>query len=90
MREGIRDLDVGELSDIIKDSRKYKIIKLKGKREGKPEAFSRIIDKVRQVVIKREFNQWLQKYLEELRNVSSIYVHKKMLNKLTESYTEGT
>lgn len=90
MRKGIRDLDVGALSDIIKDSRQYRIVKLKGKREGKPEAFSRIIDKVRQVVVKRKFNQWLQKYLEELRNVSSINIHKKLLNKLTERYTEGT
>jgi parvulin-like peptidyl-prolyl isomerase len=90
MRKGIKDLDVGGLSDIIKDSRKYKIIKLKGKREGKPEAFSRIIDKVRQVVIQKKFNQWLQKYLKALRNASSIDIHKKMLNKLTERYTEGT
>jgi parvulin-like peptidyl-prolyl isomerase len=90
MREGIKDLDVGGLSDVIKDSRKYKIIKLKGRREREPEAFARIIDQVRQVLVKRKFNQWLQEYLEALRNVSSIYVHKKLLNKLTERYTEGT
>lgn len=90
MREGIKDLEVGEVSDTIKDSRKYKVIKLKGKRGGEIEEFSRVAVRVRQIVAKRKFNTWLQEYLKELRNVSSVYINKKLLNELTKRYTKET
>ncbi len=90
MRDGIEALAVGEVSEVIQDARKLKIIKLKGRRGGEPEDFSRVVGKVRQVVVKRKFNQWVQEYLAELKNLSSIYINKKLLNELTERYTRET
>lgn len=88
MREGIKELEVGGISEVIRDSRKYKIIKLKGKRGGAHEDFSRVRDKVRRIVTKIKFDKWLQQYTEELRNISSIAINKKVLNELTKKYTK--
>ncbi len=86
MREGISDLEVSGISEVIRDSRKWKIIKLKGKRGGEHKEFSRVVAKIRPILEKKKFNEWLQEYLRELKRVSSIHINKKLLNEL---YTKG-
>jgi len=85
IREGIKDLAVGGISNVICEESKYSIIKLKGKRGGEPEEFARVSDVVKQVVVKENFDKWLQEYLNELRKVSAIHINKRLLNELAAS-----
>ena len=87
VRMAMIDLGTGQLSDIVEDSRRYKIIKLKGKRGGEHEKFSIVKDRIRQILIKRKFNNWLKKYVDKLRNVSQIDINQKMVNELRKRYT---
>ena len=87
VRMAIIDLESGQLSDIVEDSRRYKIIKLKGKRGGEHKKFSIVKDRIKQILIKSKFNNWLTKYVDKLRNVSQININKKKVNELIERYT---
>ncbi|MDL1967392.1 MAG: peptidyl-prolyl cis-trans isomerase [Deltaproteobacteria bacterium] len=88
MRMAIIDLEIGGVSDIIQGSRKYKIIKLKGKRGGEYKKFSSVKDRIKRILGKRKFDNWLKEYIDKLRNVSQIDINKKVVNKLSELYTE--
>ena len=87
MRMAIIDLEIGGVSDIIQDSRKYKIIKLKGKRGGEYEKFSSVKDMIIQILGKIKFDNWLKEYIDKLRNVSQIDINKKVVNELRKQYT---
>ena len=87
VRMAIIDLESGQLSDIVEDSKRYKIIKLKGKRGGEHEKFSIVKNRIKQILIKKKFNNWLKKYVDKLRNVSQIDINKKMVNELRKRYT---
>ncbi|MFH1673455.1 MAG: peptidyl-prolyl cis-trans isomerase [Pseudomonadota bacterium] len=86
LREAIKTLEIGGISEVIQDSRQFKVLKLKGKRGGEHKEFARVVDRTRQIVVKKKFNEWLQEYLNELKRVSSIHINKKLLNEL---YTKG-
>ncbi len=86
-KKAIIDLGIGQLSNIVEDSKRYKIIKLKGKRGGEHKNFSIVKNRIKQILIKRKFKNWLKKYVDNLRNVSQININKKMINELKERYT---
>lgn len=87
MSMAIIDLKIGEVSDIIQEARKYKIIKLKGKRGGEHKKFASVKDKIKQIVVQRKFDDWLKEYIERLRNVSQIDINKKVINELKKRHT---
>ncbi|MBU2520692.1 MAG: peptidylprolyl isomerase [Proteobacteria bacterium] len=87
MRMAIIDLEISGVSDIIQESRKYKIIKLKGKRGGEYEEFPKVKNIIMQILVKRNFDNWLKEYIDRLRDVSQIDINKKMVNELRERYT---
>jgi len=87
MRMAIIDLEIGGVSDVIQDSRKYKIIKLKGKRGGEYEKFSSVKGMIVQIVGKRKFDNWLKEYIDRLHDVSQIDINKKVVNELRKRYT---
>ncbi len=87
MRMAIIDLEISGVSDIIHESRKYKIIKLKGKRGGEYKEFPKVKDRIIQILVKRNFDNWLKEYIDRLRNVSQIDINKKVVNKLRKRYT---
>ncbi len=82
------DLEIGGVSDIIQESRNYKIIKLKGKRGGEYKEFSSVKDRIVQILIKIKFDNWSKEYMDRLRNVSQIDINKKVVNELRERYTK--
>ena len=86
MRMAIIDLEIGGVSDIIQDSRKYKIIKLKGKRGGEHKKISSVKHRIKQILGKSKFDNWLKEYIDKLRNVSQIDINKKVVNELRERY----
>jgi len=88
MRKELNRLKVGEISQVIADSRQYKIIKLKGKRGGEPIEFSRVVDRLKKIVTQKNFDKMLSKYLAELRDVSTIRINKKALKLLEEKYRQ--
>jgi len=87
MRMAIIDLEISGVSDIIQESSKYKIIKLKGKRGGEYEEFPKVKDIIIRILVKRNFDNWLKEYIDRLRNVSQIDINKKVVNELRERYT---
>ncbi|MBC2694394.1 MAG: peptidyl-prolyl cis-trans isomerase [Desulfobacteraceae bacterium] len=80
IRMAITDLEIGGVSDIVEDSRKYKIIKLKGKRGGEHKKFSSVKDRIKQIFGKKKFDNWIKEYIDKLRNVSQININKKVVN----------
>ena len=80
------DLDIGGVSNIIQDSWKYKIIKLKGKRGGEHKKISSVKDMIKQILVKRNFDNWLKEYINKLRTVSQIDINKKVVNELRKWY----
>ena len=84
IREELNRLKPGEISEVIADNRKHKIIKLKGKRGGEPIEFSRVVDRLRKIVGQKNFDKMLSKYLAELRDVSTIRINKNALKLIEE------
>ena len=91
IRNEIDRLEVGQISDVFADGRQYKIIKLKGKRGGKPEEFSRVAGRLKGIVGQQKFSIVLSDYLAKLRKESKIKINKKALKRIEEKYrTEPT
>ncbi len=86
VRKAVGGLKIGEFSDVIAHGRKFKIIKLKGKRGGKPIEFSKIVERVRRVVVRKRFQEVLSEYMARLRKASKIKIHEKALKKIEERY----
>ena len=87
IRMAMIDLEIGELTDIVQESSKFKIIKLKGKRGGEYKKFSTVKERIKQILVKRKFDDWLNEYIDRLRNVSQININKKLVSELRERYT---
>ena len=87
MRMAIIDLEIGGVSDIIQETRKYRIIKLKGKRGGEYKEFYSVKDRIIQILVKRNFDNWLKEYIDRLHDVSQIDINKKVINELRKRYT---
>jgi parvulin-like peptidyl-prolyl isomerase len=90
-RKELNRLEAGQISDVLADGRHYKIIKLKGKRGGEPEEFSRVAGRLRKIVGQQKFHAVLSDYLAKLRKKSNIKINKKALKRIEENYrTEPT
>ena len=91
IRKELNRLEAGQISDVLADGRHYKIIKLKGKRGGEPEEFSRVAGRLKRIVGQQKFDTVLSDYLAKLRKRSNIKINKKALKKIEENYrTEPT
>ena len=90
VRESLDQLKVGEISDVIEDSRQFKIIKLKGKRGGEPIEFSKVVDKLRRIVGEKKFKKVLSEYLAKVREGSKIKIYQKALKRIEEEYWKDT
>ncbi|MCJ7616118.1 MAG: peptidylprolyl isomerase, partial [Desulfobacterales bacterium] len=88
LRGAIIDLEIGGVSDIIQEPGNYKIIKLKGKRGGEYEEFPKVKNIIMQILVKRNFDNWLKEYINRLRDVSQIDINKKVVNELRTRYTK--
>ena len=86
IRKELNRLKPGETSNVIADGKQYKIIKLKGKRGGKPLKFFRVVDTLRKIVGQNNFDKVLSKYLAKLRKRSKIKINKKVLKQIEEKY----
>ena len=84
IRNEVDRLEVGQLTDVLPDGRRYRIIKLKGKRGGKPEAFSRVAGRLEKIVGQQKFNIVLSDYLAKLREESNIKINEKALKRIEE------
>ncbi|HUV50338.1 MAG TPA: peptidyl-prolyl cis-trans isomerase [Anaerolineae bacterium] len=83
-------LKPGEISNVIADDRQYRIIKLKGKRGGKPIEFFRVVDKLKKATGQKKFNEIISEYLTKLRKESGIKINKKALKQIEEKYRVTT
>lgn len=86
IRKELNRLEVGQISAVLADGRQYKIIKLKGKRGGEPEEFSRVAGRLKKIVGQQKFNTVLSNYLAKLRKRSNIKINKKALKRIEEKY----
>jgi foldase protein PrsA len=86
IRNEVDRLEVGQLTNVLADGRRYRIIKLKGKRGGKPEAFSRVAGRLEKIVGQQKFNIVLSDYLAKLREESNIKINEKALKRIEEKY----
>lgn len=79
-------LKVGEISDVIVDGSQYKIIKLKGKKESEPIEFSKIIEKLRKIVVRKKFDKLLSDYVAKLRERSEIEIYNEAIEQIEKKY----
>jgi hypothetical protein len=85
----IDGLRVGEVSDVFPHGRKYKLVKLKGKRGGKPMDFSKVQGKLKRIAGREKFQKVLSGYLSQLRQTSKIRIHEKNLEEFEKQYWQG-
>jgi len=86
VRNEIDRLKVGQLSKVLADGRQYRIIKLKGKRGGKPEPFSRVAGSLEKIVARLNFNIVLSDYLSRLRKESNVKINKNALKGIEQRF----
>lgn len=86
MKKELNRLKKREISNIVVDGGKYKIVKLKGKRGGKVVEFSRVVKKLERIVLKIKFDEILSDYLEKLRKTSMIKIDNEALKRIEEKY----
>jgi parvulin-like peptidyl-prolyl isomerase len=89
VRAAVSGLKVGEVSDVIGHGRKFKIIKLKGKRGGNPVAFSKVEERLKGLVGQEKFKRVLAEYLSRLRKASKIKIHEKNLEEIEDDFWRG-
>ena len=86
MKKELNRLKKREISNIVVDGGKYKIVKLKGKRGGEVVEFSRVVKKLERIVLKIKFNEILSDYLEKLRKTSMIKIDNEALKRIEDKY----
>jgi hypothetical protein len=86
MKKELNRLKKREISNIVVDGGKYKIVKLKGKRGGEVVEFSRVVKKLERIVLKIKFNEILSDYLEKLRKTSMIKIDNEALKHIEDKY----
>jgi parvulin-like peptidyl-prolyl isomerase len=89
IRTAIIGLKVGEVSDVISHGRKYKIIKLKGKRGGETLEFSKVEERLERLAGREKFEKVLSEYLSRLRKASDIKIYENRLRKIEDEYWKG-
>ncbi len=90
VRRAVKGLKVGQISGVIPNGGKFKILKLKGKRGGDVAAFSQVIGRVEELVAQRKFDRVLQRYLKRLREKSEIRIDRGALKDIEQDYWNGT
>ena len=90
IRKELNRLKKGEISDVIVDGGKYKIVKLKGKRGGDVVEFSRVVKKLERIVFKIKFDEMLSDYLAKLRKTSVIKIDNEALKRIEEKYFDDS
>lgn len=86
MKKELNRLEKREISNIVVDDGKYKIVKLKGKRGGEVVEFSRVVKKLERIVFKIKFDEILSDYLAKLRKTSIIKIDNEALKRIEEKY----
>ena len=79
-------MNIGQTSDVIADGGEYRIIKLKDKRGGEPIEFFKLVDTLKKIVGKKNFDKMLSEYLAKLRDISKIRINKKALKLIEKKY----
>ena len=79
-------LNVGQISDVLTDGRQYKIIKVKGKRGGAPEEFTRVLGSLKKILGAQKFKIVLSDYLARLRKKSKVKIDNKAMGKIEKRY----
>jgi foldase protein PrsA len=89
VQEALNRLKAGEFSDVIADGRQFKILKLKGKRDGEPVGFSEVVEHLKRTVGEKKFKERLSDYLAKLRKDSKIKLNQKALKQIQERYRKN-
>jgi foldase protein PrsA len=86
VREALKRLKVGEISDVIADGRRFKILKLKGKRGGEPIGFSEVVEDLKRIVGEKKFEERLSDYLARLRESARIKINHSAVKQVGQRY----
>jgi parvulin-like peptidyl-prolyl isomerase len=86
VREALKRLKVGEVSDVIADGRQFRILKLKGKRGGEPIGFSEVVEDLKRIVGKQRFEERLSDYLARLRESARIKINHSAVKQVGQRY----
>ncbi len=73
LRPSVQKLRIGEISDLIKGSQDYKIIKLNDIRSTESQKFLEMKEQIRELLAKEEYKKQLYLWAERMRN--NAYVH---------------
>lgn len=89
VRNELSALEIGETSGVFEDSGNYKIVKLKGRKGGRPEEFSRVTARLEKISLGRNFDIILEDYLERLRRKADIKIDRSAVKGLEDNYWGG-
>lgn len=84
VRNIIKDLNIGELSQVIQVNSQYKIIKILEKQEEAIEEFERAKNDVTKAVYDNKFKEIVEKYVNQLKKDSEILVYEDVIKSLEE------
>jgi peptidyl-prolyl cis-trans isomerase C len=77
IKKEVERLKPGGITPVIEKDIHYLIVQLKEKKQGQPIPFAEVEEKVKETLWSEKFNDFLNKYLKELRKISKIRIDKK-------------
>ncbi|MCK4788833.1 MAG: peptidylprolyl isomerase [Desulfobacteraceae bacterium] len=77
IKKEVERLKPGGITPVIEKDRHFVIVQLKEKKQGQLMPFSEVEERVKKTLWTEKFNNFLNKYLKELRKISKIKIDKK-------------
>ncbi|PXF54090.1 MAG: hypothetical protein C4B57_08680 [Deltaproteobacteria bacterium] len=86
IKEEVERLKPGEITPVIEKDIHYVIVQLKEKKQGRLIPFAGVEERVKRALWMEKFNDFLNKYLKELRKISQIKIDKKAFKTVKEEF----
>ena len=77
IKKEVERLKPGGITPVIEKDIHYLIVQLKEKKQGQLIPFAEVEERVKKTLWSKKFNDFLNKYLKELRKISKIKIDKK-------------
>jgi peptidyl-prolyl cis-trans isomerase C len=86
IKKEVERLKPGGITPVIEKDIHYVIVQLKEKKQGRLIPFAEVEERVKKALWSKKFNDFLNKYLKELRKITQIKINKKAFKTVEEGF----
>jgi peptidyl-prolyl cis-trans isomerase C len=86
IKKEVERLKPGGITPVIEKDIHYVIVQLKEKKQGRLIPFAEVEERVKKALWSKKFNDFLNKYLKELRKITQIKIDKKAFKTVEEEF----